>query len=136
MYRILELKHRRGLFRDPYADESRVGDVVGTPAHLAAAQRATDRTTTLVRNDAGVLPLRPGARDVLVTGWGVSTTATIGTEIARRGATTTIRQTGISPGRAQIEDAVAAARDSDLVVAVTNRAWDVRTNPATTGPGR
>jgi beta-N-acetylhexosaminidase len=136
VYRILELKHRRGLFRDPYADESRVGRTVGTPAHLAAAQRAADRTTTLVRNDAGILPLRPGARDVLVTGWGVSTTAAIGTEIARRGATTTIRQTGINPGQADIDAAVAAARDQDLVVAVTNRAWDIKDEPGHNGPGQ
>ncbi|NKZ08662.1 glycoside hydrolase family 3 protein [Actinomadura latina] len=136
VYRILELKQRRGLFRDPYADESRVGGIVGTPAHLAAAQRAADRTTTLVKNDAGVLPLRPGARDVLVTGWGVSTTAALGTEIARRGATTTIRQTGISPGRAQIDAAADAARGQDLVVAVTNRAWDAEDAPGHNGPGQ
>ncbi|MGH3242139.1 MAG: glycoside hydrolase family 3 protein [Spirillospora sp.] len=136
VYRILEVKHRRGLFRDPYADESKVGDAVGTPPHLAAAQRATDRTTTLIKNSAGVLPLRPGARDVLVTGWGVGTTAALGTEIARRGATTTIRQTGLSPGQAEIDQAVAAARGQDLVVAVTNRAWDVKDETGHNGPGQ
>jgi beta-N-acetylhexosaminidase len=136
VYRILELKIRRGLFRDPYADESKVDAVVGTPAHLAAAQRAADRTTTLIKNDAGILPLRPGARNVLVTGWGVSTTATLGTEIARRGATATIRQTGLSPGQAQIDEAVAAAKNQDLVVAVTNRAWDIKDEPTHNGPGQ
>ncbi|TDB95875.1 glycoside hydrolase family 3 protein [Actinomadura sp. 7K534] len=136
VYRILALKHERGLFRDPYADPAEVGEIVGSPAHLAAAQRAADRTTTLVKNDAGVLPLRPGARDVLVTGWGVSTTAALGTEIARRGATTTIRQTGAAPTPAQIDEAVAAARGQDLVVAVTNRAWDVKEEPGHNGPGQ
>ncbi|GAA4226420.1 glycoside hydrolase family 3 protein [Actinomadura meridiana] len=136
VYRILELKQRRGLFRDPYADESKIGDVVGTAPHLAAAQRATDRTTTLVKNAAGVLPLRPGPRKVLVTGWGAATTAILGTEIARRGGTATVRQTGLSPGRAQIDQAVAAARDQDLVVAVTNRAWDVKDEPGHNGPGQ
>ncbi|MFD0690065.1 glycoside hydrolase family 3 protein [Actinomadura fibrosa] len=136
VYRILELKKRRGLFRDPYADESAIDRVVGTPAHLAAAQRAADRTTTLVRNDAGVLPLRPGARNVLVTGWGVTTTATLAAEIAKRGATTTVRETGLSPAQARIDQAVAAAREQDLVVAVTNRAWDVQTEPPHQGPGQ
>ncbi|MGP4025749.1 glycoside hydrolase family 3 protein [Actinomadura sp. 3N407] len=136
VYRILKLKYERGLFRDPYADESEVDRVVGIPAHLAAAQRAADRTTTLVENDAGVLPLRPGARDVLVTGWGVSTTAALGTEIARRGATTTISQTGVNPSQARIDEAVAAARGQDLVVAVTNRAWDVKDEPGHNGPGQ
>ncbi|WP_433469766.1 glycoside hydrolase family 3 protein [Spirillospora sp. CA-128828] len=136
VYRILELKNRRGLFRDPYADESKIDNVVGTPAHLATAQRAADRTTTLIKNGAGILPLQAGARNVLVTGWGVSTTATLGTEIARRGATTTIRQTGISPGQAQIDEAVAAAKNQDLVVAVTNRAWDIKEEPTHNGPGQ
>ncbi|MEV4678785.1 MULTISPECIES: glycoside hydrolase family 3 protein [Actinomadura] len=136
VYRILDLKRRRGLFRDPYADEGEVARRVGTPAHLAVAQRAADRTTTLVRDDAGVLPLRPGARKVLVTGWGVSTTAALGTELARRGATATVRQTGLSPGPAQIDQAVADARGQDLVVAVTNRAWDVKDEPGHNGPGQ
>ncbi|TDD68815.1 glycoside hydrolase family 3 protein [Actinomadura rubrisoli] len=136
VYRILELKNRRGLFRAPYADESRVGRAVGTPAHLAAAQRAADRATTLVKNDGGVLPLRPGPRKVLVTGWGAAATAALATEIGRRGAATTVRETGLSPGQAAVDRAVAAARDQDLVVAVTNRAWDVRTDGAHQGPGQ
>ncbi|MFF4234409.1 glycoside hydrolase family 3 C-terminal domain-containing protein [Actinomadura geliboluensis] len=124
------------MFRDPYADEAEVARRVGTPAHLAVAQRAADRTTTLVRDDAGVLPLRPGARKVLVTGWGVSTTAALGTELARRGATATVRQTGLSPGPAQIDQAAADARGQDLVVAVTNRAWDVKDETGHNGPGQ
>ncbi|TDC51440.1 glycoside hydrolase family 3 protein [Actinomadura sp. KC345] len=141
VYRILRLKRERGLFRDPYADEAEVAERVGTPPHLAAAQRAADRTTTLVKNapaadGSPVLPLRPGARDVLVTGWGVSTTAALGTEIARRGARTTIRQTGLSPSQEQIDEAAAAARGQDLVVAVTNRAWDVKDEPGHNGPGQ
>src|SRR4030095_7090879 len=70
--RILRLKARKGLFANRYVDESQVASVVGTPAHLATAQAATDRTVTLVKNDGGRLPLSatPGRR-VLVTGWGV-----------------------------------------------------------------
>ena len=136
VYRILEVKKRRGLFRDPYADESEIDRIVGAPAHRAAAQRAADRTTTLVRNDAGLLPLRPGPRKVLVAGWGEAATGTLAAEIARRGAATTVRESGLSPGREQIDAAVAAARESDLVVAVTNRAWDVKTEPPHNGPGQ
>ncbi|MFC5751885.1 glycoside hydrolase family 3 protein [Actinomadura rugatobispora] len=136
VYRILELKQRRGLFRDPYADESRIDEIVGAPRHLATAQSAADRTTTLVRNDAGVLPLRPGARKVLVAGWGAAPTGALAAEIARRGATTAVRESGLSPGQAQIDQAVAAARDSDLVVAVTNRAWDVKPESPHNGPGQ
>ncbi|MFB4315972.1 glycoside hydrolase family 3 protein [Actinomadura sp. 21ATH] len=136
VYRILELKRRRGLFRDPYADESRIDRVVGAPAHLAAARRAADRTTTLVRNDAGLLPLAPGPRNVLVTGWGAATTAALAGEFGARGATAAVRETGLSPGRDRIDGAVAAARDADLVVAVTNRAWDVKEETGHNGPGQ
>ncbi|GLW66406.1 beta-N-acetylhexosaminidase [Actinomadura rubrobrunea] len=139
VYRVLELKRKRGLFRDPFADESKVDRVVGAPAHLAAAQRATDRTTTLVKNDAGLLPLRPGARRVLVAGWGVATTRTLGEELARRGATATVRETGLSPTQQRIDETVAAARDADLIVAVTNRAWDAEPSTPTephNGPGQ
>ncbi|TYB42048.1 glycoside hydrolase family 3 protein [Actinomadura chibensis] len=136
VYRILDVKRRRGLFRDPYADETRVGDIVGTPAHLAAARRAADHAVTLVKNDAGVLPLRPGPRNVLVTGWGAATTASLAAEIARRGGAAAVTQTGLSPSRAQIERAAADARGRDLVVAVTNRAWDAKDEPGHNGPGQ
>ena len=137
MYRVLALKKKRGLFRSPYADTSKIGRTVGTPEHLAAAQRAADRTTTLIKNDAGVLPLTAGPRRVLVAGWGTaSTTAGLAAGITEHGAATTVRSTGLTPTPAQIDDAVAAARDQDLVVAVTNRAWDVGTEPGHQGPGQ
>ncbi|WP_242909819.1 glycoside hydrolase family 3 protein [Actinomadura terrae] len=135
VYRVLELKKRRGLFHDPYADESKVDAVVGAPAHRAAAQRATDRTTTLVKDSAGLLPLRPGPRRVLVTGWGAPTTALAG-EMTARGATATVRETGLSPTPARIAQTLAAARDQDLLVAVTNRAWDVKDESPHNGPGQ
>ncbi|MEU5883072.1 glycoside hydrolase family 3 protein [Spirillospora sp. NPDC047279] len=126
VYRILALKKKRGLFRDAFVDESKVGDLVGTPAHLAAAQRATDRTTTLVKNDAGLLPLAPGARKVLVAGWGVTTTRLLGEELTKRGATATVSESGVSPTPERVQQTVAAAQDQDLIVAVTNRAWDIK----------
>lgn len=140
VYRVLELKQRRGLFRNPYTDESRVDQVVGTPEHLATARRATDRTTTLVKNDpqpgGDRLPLRPGARSVYVTGWGVTTTATLATEIKNYGATADAFSTGLSPSPATIATAVAAARTHDLTVVTTNKAWDTSTATGHNGPGQ
>lgn len=130
VYRILLHKFRRGLFRDPFVDVAAAPTVMGAPEHLATAQAITDRTTTLVKNDAGLLPLTAGPRDVLVTGWGVTTTATMGTALAARGATTQVLQTGTTPTQSDIDAAVAAAEDSDLVVVSTNNAYAV---DATTG---
>jgi beta-N-acetylhexosaminidase len=125
VYRVLRLKMKRGLFANPYVDEALVPKVVGSPQHLAAAQRITDATTTLVKNDAKLLPLPKDGRKVLVTGWGVSTTQTLAGAIAQRGSQTSVYETGISPSQATIDQAVTRAGAGDLVVVVTNRAWDI-----------
>ncbi|MGC9664991.1 glycoside hydrolase family 3 protein [Planosporangium sp. 12N6] len=125
--RILRLKFRRGLVRNPYVDASRLPATVGTADHLATAQAITDRTTTLVRNDRATLPLpaQPG-RKVLVTGWGVATTATLAADLGRRGQVTDTLTTGAAPTQAQIDAAVAASGTHDLTVVTTN---GLRANP-------
>lgn len=122
--RVLELKFGRGLVARPYADPAAVSSVVGTPEHLATADAVTDRTTTLVKNDAGTLPLAVSGKKVLVAGYGVSVTSTLADALAAKGATTTVRQTGTSPTDAQVADAVSAANGSDAVVVTTMKAWD------------
>jgi len=124
--RVLRLKYRRGVVAQPYADPARVSSVVGTPAHLAAADSVTDRTTTLVKNDTGALPLAPSGKKVLVTGYGVSTTATLAAALTGKGATVQTVQTGTSPTDAQVAAAVAAASDKDAVVVTTMKAWDTK----------
>jgi beta-N-acetylhexosaminidase len=123
--RILRLKLKRGLFHRSQVDPDRAERVVGAPDHLAAAQAITDRTTTLVRNDAGVLPLSADPRRVLVTGWGVTTTQTLGAAIVRRGQTVTILETGTTPAQSRIDEAVAQAANNDLVVVSTMNASSV-----------
>lgn len=125
VYRILRLKLKRGLFDDPFVDVELADKLVGAPDHLADAQVITDRTTTLVKNDAGVLPLSDAPRNVLVTGWGVTTTRTLGEAISRRGQTVTVLETGTTPSQARIDEAVAEAADSDLVVVSTMNAASV-----------
>jgi beta-N-acetylhexosaminidase len=123
--RVLRLKLKRGLFHRSQVDPDRAERVVGAPDHLAAAQAITDRTTTLVRNDAGVLPLSADPRRVLVTGWGVTTTQTLGATIVRRGQTVTILETGATPAQTRIDEAVAQAANNDLVVVSTMNASSV-----------
>lgn len=57
--KLLVLKARLGLHRNRLVDESRVGDLVGTPAHWQLAQEVADRSLTMLRNE-GVVPLAPG----------------------------------------------------------------------------
>ncbi|MGH8822965.1 MAG: glycoside hydrolase family 3 protein [Jiangellaceae bacterium] len=124
VYRILRLKFQRGLFHNPFVDVDKVDDVVGVPEHYAEAQRITDATTTLVANDADLLPLAADSRNVLVTGWGVATTQTLANAIGRRGPTSEVYQTGANPSQAVIDHAVARAEANDLVVVTTMNAWN------------
>jgi beta-N-acetylhexosaminidase len=125
VYRILRLKERLGLFRKPFVHERKVSKVVGNRGHLATADEVTERTVTLVKNDTRTLPLplAPESDErALVTGWGVTTTRTLGSQVAERGLTTEVYETGASPSDATITRAREAADRNDLVIAVTNRA--------------
>lgn len=123
--RILQHKLDRGLFDHPFVDPVAAVQVMGSAGHLATAQAITDRTTTLVKNDAGLLPLDAGPRDVLVAGWGVTTTQRLATALGARGATTPVLESGTTPSPAAIDAAAAAAPDADLVVVSTNNAYAV-----------
>lgn len=122
--RVLRLKYRRGVVARPYADPAAVPGVVGVPAHLSAADQITDRTTTVVRNGAGLLPVAPSGKKVLVTGYGATTTTILATGLASRGATVQRVETGTSPTDTAVAAAVAASAGQDLVVVTTMKAWD------------
>jgi beta-N-acetylhexosaminidase len=122
--RILLMKLKHGILVHPYADASRLDRVVGTPANLAAADAISNRTTTVLRNDDRTLPLRASGTKILVTGYGATTTATLGDALTRRGSTVTRRETGAAPTDAAIADAVSQAAGQDAVVVTTMKAWD------------
>ncbi|MFC7486705.1 glycoside hydrolase family 3 protein [Knoellia pratensis] len=125
VYRVLLHKYQRGIFQDPMVDVAAAPQIMGAPQHLADAQAITNRTTTLVKNDADLLPLDAGPRKVLVAGWGVGTTQTMATALTARGATTQVRESGTTPSATAISNAVAAAQSADLVVVSTNNAYAV-----------
>ncbi len=121
--RILKLKWNRGVFLKPFANERAVPHVVGTPQNLKQVQQITDRTVTVVKNDAKLLPVRQLPPKVLVTGWNnpafpgkpAEPVATLAKELGG-----TAVSTGASPTTAQIDQAVAAANTSDMVIVLTN----------------
>jgi beta-N-acetylhexosaminidase len=124
LLRILLMKLKNGVLFQPFVDPAKIPSVVGTPASLATAQTIVDKSITLVKNDTATLPLSNTPRKVLVTGWGVATTASLGASLTSRGATTTVAQTGAAPTDAAIADAVAKAQANDLTVVLTQKAWD------------
>jgi beta-N-acetylhexosaminidase len=114
--RIRTMKTRLGLFDHPYVDAN---PAVGTPEHLQTMADIAKRSITVLRNSS--LPLTAG-KNVLVTGWGVSTTQNLTTQLTSRGITATRFYTG-SPSAAVIAQAVAAAQAADVTVVTTYNAW-------------
>ncbi|MEU6280037.1 glycoside hydrolase family 3 N-terminal domain-containing protein [Streptomyces sp. NPDC047028] len=126
--RILRLKARLGLFHRPYASSAGVERTVGTRAHLAAADRIAERTTTLLVNEDGILPFdRRTRRRVLVVGADPASpsgttgppTGVLAAALAELGFTATALSTGTAPSAATITKAVDAAGDADAVVVAT-----------------
>ena len=66
--RILRVKAHLGLLDTPPLARVDVAQI-GAPAHLALAREAVAKSLVLLKNNGGVLPLRPGAR-VLIAGAG------------------------------------------------------------------
>ncbi|MGO8899427.1 MAG: glycoside hydrolase family 3 N-terminal domain-containing protein, partial [Isosphaeraceae bacterium] len=66
--RVLRIKFRLGLFERPYADEAREAQVVGAREHRAAAREIAGRSLVLLKNDQGILPLKPQVRSVALLG--------------------------------------------------------------------
>lgn len=56
--RLLRLKFQLGLFDHPFVDESRVPQVLGDPAAVAAGRSSQERAMTLLKNEEQVLPLQ------------------------------------------------------------------------------
>ncbi|MET7738823.1 glycoside hydrolase family 3 N-terminal domain-containing protein [Streptomyces sp. NPDC005385] len=126
--RVLRLKAKLGLLDDPYVKDAAVDRVVGTPAHLRAADRIAERTTTLLVNKEKLLPLsRRRTPKLLVVGAdpaspslsdGPPTTVLAGA-LTELGFTATALSTGTAPTAAKITEAVAAAGGVDVVVVAT-----------------
>lgn len=116
--RILRLKRRLGVLDRPFVDEGEVASTVGAPEHLADAEVIAARTTTLVANDAGTVPLKAGTgARLLVTG--ATATATLAAEISKRGVSAQAFETGAAPTEEQIAEAARRAAAGDAVVVLT-----------------
>ncbi|GGZ39404.1 beta-N-acetylhexosaminidase [Streptomyces inusitatus] len=127
--RILRLKDKLGLFRNPYTDTEQVACRVGTRGHLATADRIAERTTTLLVNKGELLPLnRRKQKNLLVVGANekfphdetLSSLPTLADALTELRFTTTALPTGLTPDTSQIDAAVAASRDKDAVVVLTH----------------
>ncbi|MFF4782498.1 glycoside hydrolase family 3 protein [Streptomyces griseorubiginosus] len=128
LLRILRLKARLRLFEEPYVSRSGVTRTVGTRAHLSAADRIAERTTTLLVNEQRLLPLsRRTHRKLLVLGADPASpsgttgppTGVLAAALTELGFTATALSTGTAPSAAVVAQALAAARDADAVIVGT-----------------
>ncbi|WP_406402253.1 glycoside hydrolase family 3 protein [Streptomyces sp. NBC_00879] len=126
--RILLLKEKLGLFRDPFVSRREVERTVGARAHLAAADRIAEGTTTLLVNEGGLLPLnRRSVRNLLVVGADPASptgttgppTSVLAKALTELGFAASALSTGITPTAAKIDEAVAAAGGKDAVIVGT-----------------
>jgi beta-N-acetylhexosaminidase len=129
--RILIMKWDRDVITRPYVDLSTIEQTVGTAEHLHEAQRITDLTTTLVMDRARLVPLPSGS--VFVTGWGPTQVRRLARGLRQHalgrhalgedGRDVASSVTGPAPSAAMIDDAVAQARQRDLIIVTTSSAW-------------
>lgn len=123
VYRILRMKAELGLLDDPFTTSEAVDSTVGTPAQRQVVADAARRSITLLRNQAGVLPLPANSgQHVLVTGWGFNSVPALADKLSAEGLVATPMWTG-SPDQQTIQQVVAAAGASDVTVVLTNNAW-------------
>ncbi|WP_334664770.1 glycoside hydrolase family 3 protein [Streptomyces cyaneofuscatus] len=126
--RILRLKSKLGLFRDPFVSGRGVDRTVGIRKHLLDADRIAERTTTLLADPGALLPLsRRTHRRLLVVGADPASpsgttgppTTTLAGAFTELGFAAAALSTGTAPNQAKIAEAVAAAQGRDAVVVST-----------------
>ncbi|MGV9316767.1 glycoside hydrolase family 3 protein [Streptomyces sp. NPDC003691] len=128
--RILRMKEKTGLLKDPRVSLTQLDKIVGNRRHRAVADRIADGTTTLLVNKNDTLPLRKRRQKKLLVvgvnpGSPTSTdrpATTVASEVLTGlgFTTTTLGFTGnaaLTP--AAIDQAVAAAAGQDAVVVLT-----------------
>jgi beta-N-acetylhexosaminidase len=122
--RILELKWKLGLVRNPFTRVRSVPRVVGISPHLAVAKRVAAGSITLLKNSSSLLPLaaQTGKR-VLVTGVGQVPTSVIAQDVHGHGLSADALPTGGTPTQQAIAQAVQAAARHDIVIVTTFNAW-------------
>ncbi|GAB3870993.1 beta-glucosidase BglX [Hymenobacter segetis] len=146
--RILRKKFELGLFDDPYkfSDEKREKQVLSDPQNRAAARQMAQKSLVLLKNEKATLPLTKALRRVAVIGplaksrrnlngsWAVDTDTTRITSLydglrQRAGKTTELlyaKGCNVSgDSRAGFEQAVAAAKNADVIILTVGEAWDM-----------
>jgi beta-glucosidase len=124
--RILAAKARLGLFDEPY----RFGDaaVEAKPRDRAAARQLARRSIVLLRNEGGLLPLKPGAKVALVGALAGDASSALGSWRARGRADEVVTlqaALGGEPAATDVAAAVAAAKRAEVVLLAIGEDYDM-----------
>lgn len=132
--RILAAKEKLGLFKSSQVDQTRAKELVGRPENRAVGMEIARRSITVVKNEARILPLKPGyAGRLLVIGPQESTltqveelggaSSTLGKALRSGAKNVTEYLYPVSRnGYFDLDTMVSRARQADLVVVGTYRA--------------
>lgn len=152
--RVLRLKFKMGLFENPYVNSHKAAKAVRSPEHVALALEVARESIVLLENKSGLLPLNKESRLAVIGPNADNVYNMLGDYTAPQeaGNVTTVLQGILSKiggprvdyvkGCAirdttllQIEEAVAAAKKADMVVAVVggSSARDFKTKYVDTG---
>lgn len=66
--RILSLKFRLGLFENPFVDPEQASQSYNQPDQLALARKIAQKSIVLLKNQDGMLPLKPDLKSIAVIG--------------------------------------------------------------------
>lgn len=146
--RVLRIKFLLGLFEHRYCDPQRAESIARSPAHMELALQAARESIVLLKNESDTLPLAQGIRTIAVVGPNADETWNQLGDYAHThareevvtildGVRTIARTRGIdvryakgcgirSLSRDGIAEAVAAAKASDVVIAVVGGSSRIR----------
>ena len=122
--RILAVKWKRGYATAPDPDRPELS-IIGSDDHRQVAASIAREAITIVRDDAGLIPVTGDS--VLVTGWGETAVPGLAARLRDASGAGPARVeeliTGAEPTDAQVEEASALAANVDRIVLVTSSAW-------------
>ncbi|MFG6146826.1 glycoside hydrolase family 3 protein [Halobacillus sp. B23F22_1] len=124
VFRILEMKFKRGLFDDPSVPEDALQNI-GLEENLALADQMTEDSITLVKNE-DVLPLEADD-EMFVTGPSIGSPDLLADLLNNEGIDSRSLATGTNPASSEIEHAVEQAEGADKVIVT---AYTANTNEA------
>jgi len=119
--RILEAKHRLGLFKRRTVDLEQLGFVIGSRPHRDTALAVSRRALVLVRDSMGVMDsLRSGPRRLAFVGYSDNCCQPLGgtlvAELTKRGFSVTTFRLSPASGPASYDSAAAVVRGARLVL--------------------